>query len=212
MVPRKQAGHMTCTRPQAERQILLATRASSTHDPQRTLKGMTEASGVPSLTSARASAGHCERSEHQRLRWRRRIGRLSRRAWLAERVLDGRRRHRRRRSPLLRHRRWQCTAARKSITDLRSVGHRRAGGAAGRISRHRTGSTPWERQFGEPVMHPTNQATLWAVLRAMRVDTPLSGKGRLLEQMPECRRRDTDGASRSRNSGRLAPRRNSGRP
>jgi hypothetical protein len=36
MVPRKQAGHMTCTRPQAERQILLATRASSTHDPERT--------------------------------------------------------------------------------------------------------------------------------------------------------------------------------
>ena len=35
MVPRKQAGHMTCTRPQAERQILLATRASSTHDPKR---------------------------------------------------------------------------------------------------------------------------------------------------------------------------------
>jgi hypothetical protein len=33
MVPRKQAGHMTCTRPQAERQIVLATRASSTHDP-----------------------------------------------------------------------------------------------------------------------------------------------------------------------------------
>ena len=29
----QQAGHMTCTRPQAERQILLATRASSTHDP-----------------------------------------------------------------------------------------------------------------------------------------------------------------------------------
>jgi hypothetical protein len=33
MVPRKQAGHMTCTRPQAARQIPLATRASSTHDP-----------------------------------------------------------------------------------------------------------------------------------------------------------------------------------
>src|ERR1700745_3663107 len=33
MVPRKQAGHMTCTRPQGERQILLAMRASSTHDP-----------------------------------------------------------------------------------------------------------------------------------------------------------------------------------
>jgi len=33
MVPHKQAGHMTCTRPRAERQILLAMRASSTHDP-----------------------------------------------------------------------------------------------------------------------------------------------------------------------------------
>src|ERR1700722_16214967 len=32
-VPRKQAGHMTCPRPQAARQILLAMRASSTHDP-----------------------------------------------------------------------------------------------------------------------------------------------------------------------------------
>jgi hypothetical protein len=28
MVPRKQAGHMTCTRPQGKRQILLAMRAS----------------------------------------------------------------------------------------------------------------------------------------------------------------------------------------
>ncbi len=41
MVPRKQAGHMTCTRPQAERQNLLAMRASSTHDPKPT---QTEAS------------------------------------------------------------------------------------------------------------------------------------------------------------------------
>jgi hypothetical protein len=36
MVPRKQAGHMTCTRPQAARQLLLATRASSKHDPELT--------------------------------------------------------------------------------------------------------------------------------------------------------------------------------
>jgi len=36
VVPRKQAGHMTCTGPPAERQILLAMRASSTHDPQQT--------------------------------------------------------------------------------------------------------------------------------------------------------------------------------
>ena len=32
-VPREQAGHMTCTRPQAAHQIPLATRAPSTHDP-----------------------------------------------------------------------------------------------------------------------------------------------------------------------------------
>ena len=44
--------------------------------------------------------------------------------------------------------------------------------------------TPWERQFGKPVI-TTNQATLWAVLRAMGIGTPLSGKGRLLEQMPQ---------------------------
>lgn len=42
----------------------------------------------------------------------------------------------------------------------------------------------WERQFGKPVI-TTNQATLWAVLRAMRISTPLPGKGRLLEAMPE---------------------------
>jgi hypothetical protein len=46
MVPRKQAGHMTCTRPQAERQILLATRASSTHDPTR------KSSGSPTAENA----------------------------------------------------------------------------------------------------------------------------------------------------------------
>jgi maleate isomerase len=41
----------------------------------------------------------------------------------------------------------------------------------------------WERQFGKPVI-TTNQAALWAVLQAMEVDTPLVGKGRLLEQLP----------------------------
>ena len=44
--------------------------------------------------------------------------------------------------------------------------------------------TVWERQFGKPVI-TTNQATLWAVLLAMRIDKPLSGIGRLLAQMPE---------------------------
>jgi maleate cis-trans isomerase len=43
---------------------------------------------------------------------------------------------------------------------------------------------PWERQFGKPVI-TTNQATLWAVLRAMGISTPLAGRGQLLEQMPK---------------------------
>jgi len=43
---------------------------------------------------------------------------------------------------------------------------------------------PWEQQFGKPVV-TTNQATLWAVLRAMGINTPLAGKGRLLDEMPE---------------------------
>jgi len=42
----------------------------------------------------------------------------------------------------------------------------------------------WEQQFGKPVI-TTNQAALWAVLRAMRISAPLSGKGRLLQQIPE---------------------------
>jgi maleate cis-trans isomerase len=42
----------------------------------------------------------------------------------------------------------------------------------------------WEQQFGKPVL-TTNQAALWAVLRAMAVAAPLAGKGRLLEELPE---------------------------
>ena len=41
----------------------------------------------------------------------------------------------------------------------------------------------WERAFGKPVI-TTNQAALWAVLQTMKFDTPLPGKGRLLEQLP----------------------------
>ena len=41
----------------------------------------------------------------------------------------------------------------------------------------------WEQQFGKPVI-TTNQAALWAVMRAMNIATPLPGKGRLLEQVP----------------------------
>ena len=42
----------------------------------------------------------------------------------------------------------------------------------------------WERRFAKPVI-TTNQAALWAIMRAMRISLPLPGKGRLLEQMPE---------------------------
>ena len=41
----------------------------------------------------------------------------------------------------------------------------------------------WERQFGKPVI-TTNQAALWAVLRAMGISKPLPDWGRLLTQMP----------------------------
>ena len=41
----------------------------------------------------------------------------------------------------------------------------------------------WEQQFGKPVV-TTNQAALWAILKAMQIATPLPAIGRLLEQMP----------------------------
>jgi maleate isomerase len=43
---------------------------------------------------------------------------------------------------------------------------------------------PWEQRFGKPVI-TTNQAALWAILRAMTITAPLTGKGHLLEHMPE---------------------------
>jgi maleate isomerase len=42
---------------------------------------------------------------------------------------------------------------------------------------------PWERALGKPVI-TTNQAALWAVLGVMKLNNPLPGLGRLLEQMP----------------------------
>jgi maleate cis-trans isomerase len=42
---------------------------------------------------------------------------------------------------------------------------------------------PWERAFGKPVV-TTNQAALWGVLGVMKLNDPLAGLGRLLEQMP----------------------------
>ena len=41
----------------------------------------------------------------------------------------------------------------------------------------------WERALGKPVI-TTNQAALWGVLGIMKLNDPLPGLGRLLEQMP----------------------------
>jgi maleate isomerase len=41
----------------------------------------------------------------------------------------------------------------------------------------------WERALGKPVI-TTNQATLWAALGVMKLNDPLPGLGRLLQQMP----------------------------
>jgi maleate cis-trans isomerase len=41
----------------------------------------------------------------------------------------------------------------------------------------------WERVLGKPVI-TTNQAALWGVLGVMKLNYPLPGLGRLLEQMP----------------------------
>lgn len=41
----------------------------------------------------------------------------------------------------------------------------------------------WEQQFSKPVI-TTNQAALWAMMRVMNIETPLTGLGRLLERLP----------------------------
>jgi maleate cis-trans isomerase len=43
---------------------------------------------------------------------------------------------------------------------------------------------PWEKLFNKPVV-TTNQAALWAVLKAMKASVPLSDKGLLLAEQPE---------------------------
>jgi len=41
----------------------------------------------------------------------------------------------------------------------------------------------WEQALGKPVI-TTNQATLWAAMGLMKLNNPLPGPGRLLQQMP----------------------------
>jgi maleate isomerase len=151
-----------------------------------TVARMTQASGVPSLTSAQA-IGRALRA----------LGKL-RIAMATPYSQD----------TIARARRYYETkygitvAAAESLgaTNAYAIGKMEAGAAQaafGRIDRPEIdalvvpgGNFPtmnwiatWEQQFGKPVI-TTNQAALWAILRAMGITTPLIGKGRLLEQMP----------------------------
>lgn len=151
-----------------------------------TVKRMTQASGVPSLTSAQA-IGRALRA----------MGML--RIAMATPYSE---------DTIVRARRYYETnygisvAASESLgaTNSYAIGKMEAGTAQAAFSRIDRpeidalvvpgGNFPtmnwiatWEAQFGKPVI-TTNQAALWAILRAMGIGTPLTGKGRLLEQMP----------------------------
>jgi maleate isomerase len=151
-----------------------------------TVKRMTEASGVPSLTSAQA-VGRALRA----------LGtlRIAMATPYSEEVIA-------RAKQYYEAMYGMTVVASESLgaTNSYAIGQMDAGvaqAAFGRIDRPDIdalvvpgGNFPtmdwiasWERQFGKPVI-TTNQATLWGVLRAMGIDTPLAGKGRLLEQMP----------------------------
>jgi maleate isomerase len=43
---------------------------------------------------------------------------------------------------------------------------------------------PRKKLFGRPVI-TTNQAAIWAVLKAMRIETPLPDRGRLFAELPK---------------------------
>jgi len=152
-----------------------------------TVKRMTEASGVPSLTSAQA-IGRALRA----------LGtlRIAMATPYSQEVIERAKRYYETKYGI-------TVAATESLgaTDSYAIGKMDAGMAQAAFSRiDRTeiealvvpgGNFPtmeqiaaWEQQFSKPVI-TTNQAALWAVLRTMRIHTPLFGKGRLLEQMPE---------------------------
>src|ERR1700687_1017699 len=140
-----------------------------------TVKRMTEASGVPSLTSAQA-IGRALRA----------LGTL-RIAMATPYSPDAIERARR----YYETRYGMTVVAWESLgaTDSYAIGKMDAGTAQAAFSRIDRPDidalvvpggnfptmdwiAPWERQFGKPVI-TTNQATLWAMLRAMAVDTPL---------------------------------------
>jgi maleate cis-trans isomerase len=152
-----------------------------------TVKRMTEASGVPSLTSAQAVGRALNALK---------ASRVAMATPYSEEVI-GRARH------YYETKYGVAVVASESLgaTDAYAIGKMDAGmveAAFRRIDRPDVdalvvpgGNFPtmdriagWERQFGKPVI-TTNQAALWAVLQSLKVATPLPGKGQLLEQLPE---------------------------
>jgi maleate cis-trans isomerase len=151
-----------------------------------TVKRMTEASGVPALTSAQA-IGRALRA----------LGtlRIAMATPYSPEVIA--------RARLYYETKYGMTVvAAESLgaTDSYAIGKMDAGlaqAAFGRIDRPDVDAlvvpggnfptldwiAPWERQFGKPVI-TTNQAALWGVLRAMGISKPLPDWGRLLAQMP----------------------------
>jgi maleate cis-trans isomerase len=151
-----------------------------------TVKRMTEASGVPSLTSAQA-VGRALKALG--------ASRIAIASPYSEEVIAAARRYYETKygiDTVV----WESLGA----TDAYAIGKMDAGAAEAafrRIDRPDVdalvvpgGNFPtmdwiagWERQFGKPVI-TTNQAAIWAVLQTMKFDLPLPGKGRLLEQLP----------------------------
>lgn len=151
-----------------------------------TVKRMTEASGVPSLTSAQA-IGRALKALG--------ASRIAIASPYSEEVIAAARRYFERKygiDTIV----WESLRA----ADAYAIGKMDAGAAAAafrRIDRSDVdalvvpgGNFPtmdhiagWEREFGKPVI-TTNQAALWAVLQAMKFEMPLPGKGRLLEELP----------------------------
>jgi maleate cis-trans isomerase len=151
-----------------------------------TVSRMTEASGVPSLTSAQAIGRALKALE---------ASRIAMATPYSEEVIGRARRYYETKYGIAVVA-WESLGA----TDSYAIGKMDAGTAEAAFRRIDGpgvdalmvpgGNFPtmdwiagWERAFGKPVV-TTNQASLWAMLKAMRFDTPLPGKGRLLEQLP----------------------------
>jgi maleate isomerase len=154
---------------------------------EMTIQRMREASGVPSLTSAEAIGRALKALGTQR---------IAMATPYSEEVIERAKRYYARKFAI------EVIASESlGATDSYAIGKMDAAAAQAAFSRidradvealvvpggnfptlHRIAG--WEAEFGKPVV-TTNQATLWAVLRAMRMHMPLAGKGRLLEAAPE---------------------------